>query len=242
MSASTFDNRLARLVDVRLNSKEFAELLKRLETNLIEVRGKILTLDEVKSLKDYITTAVLVYYGLANDGVDNTNLHEAVEPIGQLIGLLTRTANVGNVLVALGAPTPLWLISDNDRNLKNAENRHKRLISDLAKIAVAASKSTPKRNRGGQFTTRDIRGCADVLAICWRMLSNEPFAQSWIKDEAKSKPRKIVWVPSSRCGGAAFVHEVIKFLAPDRPSSQVKSVTEDLVTLRNNAKKQVSRK
>jgi hypothetical protein len=229
VNLSTFDD-----VEALFRSEEFAALLTAQAANLSRARGKELEPGELERLNDFITEATLVFYGLQRES--HAKLYELGRPIEETIKLLTRPANVDGVLAALGSPSPLWLGSDDGR-LDNARNRYALLIGDLRKIALAAAEPRTK-GKGRPVETRDLQGCARVLAICWEMLYGEPLQQSWTLDEDESERQgRTVRVPQSR-KGAAFVRDVIQFLAPDRVG-RVPKITEKLVKVRKNAVREV---
>jgi hypothetical protein len=138
-----------------------------------------------------------------------------VHPISEVIAKLEQSENIGNVLLAFGAPPTAEFWPD-DESLQPAIAQYESLLCGLRKIRDMVP--APPKKRKGKQKAHDLYSVVNRLVDIWETFTGKPFTQDWENGEPITE-------------GAQFVHAILKIADPTR-LQKVPNVTARIVTER----------
>ena len=161
------------------------------------------------------TASLIVDYRFARMVRGKSTFRDIVRPISEVIAKLEQSENIGNVLLALGAP-PTAEFRPDDESAQPAIAQYETLLYGLRKIRDMVP--APPKKRKGKQKAHDLYSVVNRLADIWETFTGEPFTQDWENGEPISE-------------GAEFVHAILKIADPTR-LQKVPNVTARTVTSR----------
>jgi hypothetical protein len=151
------------------------------------------------------------------------------EPLRRMIEILSGGHDIGDVLIALGAPATLTLSPD-EQALKLAQRRYEDFFESLDAIyhALPPPVKEPPHRRA---KTGDLRRLVDRLADYWKRETGADFKQG--RGKKGEALRKENLATTDAC---AFVWEIVAYVDRDALPSLPKAVEATVHRLRNSRK------
>ena len=133
-------------------------------------------------------------------------LAEFREPLRRMIEILKGKHDISDFFVVLGAPPNLALSLD-EQALRTVLRRYEDGLDFLDALYRALPPPPPPLPPHRPATTGDLQKLVDLLADYWERATGARFTQKWHRtDDGKLQ---------AATSGAAFVHEVVCYVAPD---------------------------
>jgi hypothetical protein len=202
----------------REDADRFEQILKRLAAHVGGEAAQPFSREGLE-LRRVISNAARAYDGVSADATEQSTLHELGAPLARVIELLRDDTNSEQLLVALGAPTPVAPMTWSERDRPEVERvmaLHEAIVSGLGKIADAVP-PLPARPAHRPSRSKDLRAAVEVLIDYFERKTGQEFRQDW-KGKGGGDPLT---------AGTMFVRDAMQLIAPKR-LDELPAVTADI--------------